>query len=52
MRILNYDALTNHGNIEGRKILADIMEAGLSGVDPYVNTLELARLEGSKLIFE
>ena len=52
MRIRNYDMLTNHGNIEGRKILADIMEAGLSAADPYANTRALTRMEGSKLIFE
>ena len=52
MRIRNYEALTNHGNTEGRKIVADIMEAALSAADPYENTLELVRLEGGKLIFE
>jgi len=51
-RIINYHELTDHGNKEGRKILADIMEAGLSAADPYNNTLELARMEGGKLIFE
>ncbi len=51
-RITNMDALTNHGNIEGRKILADIMDTGITAVDPYDNTLALARIEGNKLIFE
>ena len=51
-RIINYEELTNHGNIEGRKILAEIMEAGLSAADPYNNTMALARVEGSKIIFE
>jgi hypothetical protein len=52
MRILNVDMLTNHGNLEGRKVLADIIETGLSAADPYENTRALVRLEGSKLIFE
>jgi len=51
-RILNLEALTNHGNIEGRKILADIIEAGLSAADPYNNMMELAHMDGSRLIFE
>jgi len=51
-RILNLDSLTNHGNVEGRKVVAEIMEAGLSATDPYNNTLKLARLEGNILTFE
>ena len=51
-RITNLEALTNHGNIEGRKILADIMDAGITAVDPYINTRSLSRIEGNKLIFE
>ena len=51
-RILNYDALTSHGNIKGRKLIAEIMEAGLKAADPYYNTKKLVRREGSKLIFD
>ena len=51
-RILNLESLTNHGNIEGRKIVAEIMEAGLSAADPYNNTTKLAKLEGTILTFE
>ena len=51
-RITNLLSLTNHGNIEGRKILADIMDTGITAVDPYENTLELVRIEDKKLIFE
>ncbi len=52
MRTLNYEALTNHGNKKGRKLLADIMEAGLAAADPYNNVSKLIRLEGNKLIFD
>lgn len=51
-RIINYDALTNHGNIKGRKLIADIMECGLKAADPYHNTMKLVRREGDNLIFE
>lgn len=51
-RIVNYESLVNHGNIEGRKILADIMEVGLKASDPYNNTAKLMRIEGKKLIFD
>ena len=51
-RILNRESLTNHGNVEGRKVMTDILEAGLVAADPYINTLKLAKLEGSILTFE
>ena len=51
-RITNLEALTNHGNIEGRKILADIMDYGLTAVDPYENTKELVKREGKILTFD
>ncbi|MCL1830694.1 MAG: DUF4147 domain-containing protein [Oscillospiraceae bacterium] len=51
-RITNIEALTGHGNIEGRRVLADIMDYGLTSVDPYDNTRELVRREGNLLIFD
>ena len=51
-RIINYESLTDHGNIEGRKILADIMEVGLQAADPYNNTKKLMRLDGDILTFD
>jgi len=48
--IKNADVLTSHGNIEGRKILVEIMNAGLKAADPYPNTLKLVRVEDNKLI--
>ena len=35
MRILNMAQVTAHGNEEGRRIVAQIMEAGLQAADPY-----------------
>ncbi|MCL1830696.1 MAG: DUF4147 domain-containing protein [Oscillospiraceae bacterium] len=51
-RILNYEELTNHGNLEGRRIAAEIMEAGLSATDPYNNTTKLVTLKDGILTFE
>ncbi|MGI6668475.1 MAG: DUF4147 domain-containing protein [Acetivibrionales bacterium] len=49
MRILNYDTLTSHGNIEGRKKTIEILEAALQAADPYQNTKKLARIDDDKL---
>lgn len=51
MRIVNYEDLISHGNVEGRKLLASIMEAGLSAGNPYKNTRQLITLEGDTLTF-
>jgi len=50
MIIKNTDTLTSHGNTGGRRIVLDIMEAGLAAPDPYENTKKIARLEGEKLV--
>lgn len=49
MRIQNYEALTNHGNVKGRIDMAQILEAGLTASDPYLNVKKLVRLEGDIL---
>jgi len=48
--IKNRDEVTSHGNLRGREIVADILEAGLTAVDPYPNTRRLVRVENEKLI--
>lgn len=50
MRILNKDTLVSHGNVEGRKAVVEILEAGLEAADPYNNTRKLFRIENGKLI--
>jgi glycerate-2-kinase len=52
MRIKNYEELTNHGNIKGRKIVADIIGAGLDAGNPYNNTRKLMSVKDNKLIFD
>jgi len=49
-RILNAQILTSHGNIQGRKAMVEILEAGLHAADPYHNTQKAMRLEGDMLI--
>ena len=48
--IENRDTLLSHGNVAGRKVVLDILEAGLKAPDPYEQTLKVVRREGDKLI--
>ncbi|HHX43041.1 MAG TPA: DUF4147 domain-containing protein [Chloroflexi bacterium] len=50
MIIRNRDALLSHGNIEGRRIVLDILEAGLAAGDPYDNVCQAVRIEGDTLL--
>jgi len=50
MIIKNIEALTSHGNVNGRKTVLTILEAGLEASDPYENTKRLIRVQGGKLI--
>lgn len=49
MRILNRDQLLSHGYVRGRSNMIEILEAGLQAADPYYNTRDLFRMEGSFL---
>jgi len=50
VRIQNVGSLISHGNISGRKAMAEILETGLEAADPYNNTRKLIRVEEEKLI--
>ncbi len=50
MLVKNYEGLTSHGSIEGRKIVLDIIEAGLRAADPYQNIRKMVRIEDGKLL--
>ncbi len=50
MRINNFDKITNSGNIEGRKAVCEILEAGLQAADPFLNTKRLVSITEGKLI--
>lgn len=45
MRIKNKEMLTSHGNCEGRRIVAELLDAGLDAIDPYYRVKELVHLE-------
>jgi len=46
----NRDQLLSHGNVEGRRIVLDILETGLTAADPYDNVLKAVRIEDGKLL--
>jgi len=50
MRIKNTEKLTSHGNVDGRKAVLEIFEAGLEAADPYENVKKMIRMENGKLI--
>lgn len=52
MRIKNKAMLTGHGNIEGRKVVAELLDAGLDALDPYFRVKELVKLENGKIILD
>ena len=52
MRVLNKEQLTNHGNIEGRRIIAELLDAGLDSLDPYFGVKNLVRLEDNKIVID
>lgn len=49
MIIRNRDEIVSQGDFRGRGIVAGILEAGLTAVDPYLNTRRLVRVEKGKL---
>jgi glycerate-2-kinase len=49
-RIQNSETLKSHGNVQGRKAMVEILEAGLQAADPYNNARKTMRIEGNCLI--
>ncbi len=49
-RIQNMDTLLSTGNVEGRRAVLEILEAGLQATDPYNAVFKLVRREGNKLV--
>lgn len=52
MRIKNKKALTSHGNAEGRRVVAELLDAGLDSLDPYYRVKELVKTDGSRIILD
>ena len=50
LKIRNYEDLVSHGNIQTRKDILDILNAGLEAIDTERKTKEAVRIEGGKLI--
>ena len=50
MILKNYDGLLQHGDVAGRQIVLDVLEAGLAAPDPYENVKKIVRIEGERLI--
>ena len=50
MRIRNKEQLISHGNTEGRKIVAELLDAGLDSLDPYNRVKELIRVENNSIV--
>ena len=48
--IKNREALLAHGNVAGRRVVLDILEAGLEAPDPYEQTLKVVQRQGNRLI--
>jgi glycerate 2-kinase len=49
-RIQNAETLLSTGNLAGRRVMVQILEAGLQAADPYHNARKLIRMEGGKLV--
>jgi len=52
MRIQNKEMLTNHGNIEGRKIVVDLLDAGMDALDPYYRVKQFVKVENNKIVLD
>lgn len=52
MRIKNKTALTAHGNRTGRRIVTELLDAGLDSIDPYYRVKKLVRVEEGKIVLD
>ncbi|MDD3334322.1 MAG: DUF4147 domain-containing protein [Eubacteriales bacterium] len=50
MRIKNKDMLTSHGNVTGRRIVTELLDAGLDALDPYYRVKALVEVKDRKII--
>ena len=44
--------LTGHGNVEGRKIVTELLDAGLDALDPYLRVKKFVKIENHKIILD
>ena len=50
MRIKNKEKLTSHSNVYGRKIVTELLDAGLDALDPYFRVKQFIKVENNKII--
>ena len=50
MRIKNKEMLISHGEREERRIVAELLDAGLDAIDPYYRVKELVHLENGRIV--
>lgn len=50
MIIRNAAELLSHGSVAGRRVVLDVLEAGLRASDPYEHVRRLVRIEDGKLV--
>ena len=49
MRIRNMETVNGFGNVEGRKVISELLETGLEAADPYYNACDFLRIEDGVL---
>jgi glycerate-2-kinase len=52
MRITNGKTLCRHGNKAGRRLMVQILEAGLQETDPYDDIIKLIKVDNQRLILD
>lgn len=52
MRILNKDKLIDHGNVEGRKIVAELLDVGLDALDPYLRIKRFVQVKENQIVLD
>lgn len=52
MRVQNKKELISHGNKEGRKIVAELLDAGLDSIDPYYRVKDFVKIEDHKIVLD
>lgn len=52
MRIKNKEMLVSHGNQKGRRIVTELLDAGLDAIDPYYRVKKLVRVENGKIVLD
>ena len=52
MRVRNKEMLVNHGNTEGRKIVAELLEVGLDSLDPYYRVKQFVKIIDDKIVLD